>query len=60
MKTIENVLKYQKHVTSSRTEVRILTDKLLSQFRMDALKDIHKSSSTQMMVEDVDRKMNLT
>jgi hypothetical protein len=33
---------------------------LLSLFRMDPLRDVDKASSSQMMIEDMDTKRNLT
>jgi hypothetical protein len=60
METIADVLKTQEQITASSTKVWRSTDNLLSLFGMDPLRDIDKASSTQMMVEDVDIKRNLS
>jgi predicted RecB family nuclease len=60
IETIEDVLKTREQIIASSTEVWRSTEKLLALFGMDPLRDIHKVSSTQMMVKDVDNKRNLS
>jgi len=60
MAIIIEVLKTHGQVTITCIEVWRSSNDLLSLFGMDPLRDIKKYSSTQMIIEDVDTRRNLS
>jgi hypothetical protein len=59
MEIIKDIKNTQEKVSITSKELWKSSDNLLTQFRMDPLRDLEKASSTQTMVEDVENRRNL-